>query len=52
MIKENVACRSYSRFKDDFILSGIKSMINSFDSAEMVELDFSMTWPITDDEIN
>lgn len=52
MIKENIACRTYFRFKNDFAFSGITSTINNIDGTEMVELDFSMTWPTTDDEIN
>lgn len=52
MIKENIACRTYFRFKNDFAFSGITSTINNFDGTETVELDFSMTWPMTDDEIN
>lgn len=52
MIKENIACRTYLRFKNNFVFSGITSMLNNFDGAKMVELDIRMTWSITDDEIN
>lgn len=52
MIKEDIACRRYFRFKNDFVVLGITSMINRHDGAEMAEHNSSMALPITPDEIN